>query len=142
MPTIAKKLVASAKSLRTAVAGLEFGPPVTHIYNPLVYAWEAHEMYLQKYGNNRKRVLFLGMNPGPFGMVQTGIPFGEVKAVQEWLKIEAPIGKPIPEHPRRPVLGFCCPRSEVSGLRLWGLFARRFSQAEEFFRDHFVVNYC
>jgi single-strand selective monofunctional uracil DNA glycosylase len=99
-------------------------------------------MYLQKYGNNRKRVLFLGMNPGPFGMVQTGIPFGEVKAVQDWLKIEAPIGRPVPEHPRRPVLGFRCPRSEVSGLRLWGLFARRFSQAEEFFRDHFVINYC
>jgi single-strand selective monofunctional uracil DNA glycosylase len=82
------------------------------------------------------------MNPGPFGMVQTGIPFGEVQAVRDWLGIDAPVGKPAAEHPRRPVLGLACPRSEVSGRRLWGLFRCRFGTPERFFAEHFVVNYC
>ena len=36
-----------------------------------------------------KRVVFLGMNPGPFGMAQVGVPFGEVAAVRDWLRIDA-----------------------------------------------------
>src|SRR5213592_4310907 len=60
-------LITAAKRLRDAVAGLRYAAPVTHVYNPLIYAWRAHEMYLRRYGNGRKRVLFLGMNPGPLG---------------------------------------------------------------------------
>jgi single-strand selective monofunctional uracil DNA glycosylase len=30
----------------------------------------------------------------------------------------------------------------VSGRRLWGLFRERFGTPENFFRDHFVANYC
>ena len=97
---------------------------------------------MQRYGEGRKRVLFLGMNPGPFGMAQTGVPFGEVATVRDWMRIEEPVGKPESEHPKRPVQGFACPKSEVSGRRLWGLFAERFGAAENFFREHFVVNYC
>jgi single-strand selective monofunctional uracil DNA glycosylase len=115
---------------------------VAYVYNPLDYAWAAHEAYLRRYGNDRKRVIFLGMNPGPFGMVQTGIPFGQVAAVRDWLRIEAPIGSPARQHPKRLVTGFACQRSEKSGERLWGLFAQRFGNAEAFFEDHFVVNYC
>src|SRR4051812_27145124 len=122
--------------------GEDFGPAVLYVYNPLRYAWAAHEMYLEKYGAAPKQVLFLGMNPGPFGMAQTGVPFGEVAAVRDWLKIQTPIQKPAREHPKRPVEGFDCPRSEVSGRRLWGLFAQKFSSADKFFREHFVVNYC
>lgn len=99
-------------------------------------------MYLRKFGNGRKRVIFLGMNPGPFGMVQTGIPFGEISAVRNWLGVHAQINKPDHEHPKRPVSGFDCLRSEVSGQRLWKLFADRFGTAEKFFAEHFVVNYC
>jgi single-strand selective monofunctional uracil DNA glycosylase len=121
---------------------LKFGPPVAYVYNPLDYAWAAHEIYLRNYGNCRKRVLFFGMNPGPFGMVQTGVPFGEIAAVRDWLKIHAPIGKPLKECPKRPVDGFDCKRSEVSGFRLWGLFARRYPNAADFFAQHFVANYC
>jgi single-strand selective monofunctional uracil DNA glycosylase len=121
---------------------LAFRPPVTHVYNPLVYAWAPHEAYLLKFGGTRKRVVFVGMNPGPFGMVQTGVPFGEVAAVREWLKIEGPVGKPKREHPRRPVRGFECTRSEVSGQRLWGLFVERFGTPERFFAEHIVMNYC
>ena len=121
---------------------LKFGAPVTHIYNPLAYARAAHELYLQKYGGTKKRIIFLGMNPGPFGMAQTGVPFGEVAAVRDWLGISAPVERPAREHPKRPVLGFDCPRSEVSGRRLWKFFAGRFGVPGKFFAGHFVVNFC
>jgi single-strand selective monofunctional uracil DNA glycosylase len=108
----------------------------------LTYAWRAHEEYLRRFGTGPKRVIFLGMNPGPFGMAQTGVPFGEVRAVRDWMGIQAPVECPSSQHPKRPILGFNCPRSEVSGQRLWKLFAARFGTAEAFFRNHFVVNYC
>ncbi len=135
-------LIAAAQALSTAVGRLRFAAPVAHCYHPLAYAWAAHAEYLRRFGGGRKRVVFLGMNPGPFGMVQTGVPFGEVTAVRDWLNITAPIQKPAREHPRRPVLGLACPRSEVSGRRLWKLFAERFGAPEQFFAGHFVVNFC
>src|SRR5690606_17930816 len=96
-----------------------FGPPVTHVYDPLAYAWEPHRRYLERFGGGRGRVVLLGMNPGPFGMAQTGVPFGDVGMVRDWMGIEAPVGKPPREHPKRPVDGFACRRSEVSGSRVW-----------------------
>src|SRR5438270_2311063 len=135
-------LIAAARRLCRAVDRLSFAAPVTHVYNPLRYAWLAHEIYLRRYGNNLKRVLFLGMNPGPFGMAQTGVPFGQIAAVRDWLGIEAQIDRPPHEHPRRPIAGFDCHRSEISGERLWGLFAKRFGTAEKFFQEHVVMNYC
>ncbi|MEI6819590.1 MAG: uracil-DNA glycosylase family protein [Verrucomicrobiota bacterium] len=136
------ELIASAQRLATALRPLEFSPPVAYVYRTLDYAWEAHRIYLERFGKGRKRVLFLGMNPGPFGMAQTGVPFGEVAAVRDWLGIDVPIGKPVPEHPKRPIDGFDCKRSEVSGRRLWGLFADRFESAQALAKDHFVLNYC
>jgi single-strand selective monofunctional uracil DNA glycosylase len=135
-------LIIATQRLRDAVDKLKFGPPVTHVYNPLDYAWRAHELYLRRYGTTPKRVIFLGMNPGPFGMAQTGIPFGQIPAVRDWMGIQAKIDKPKHEDPKRPVTGFDCKRSEVSGERLWGLFAKRFGTAEKFFREHIVMNYC
>ena len=136
------EMVAAARALSGAVGALKFSPPVTHVYNPLDYAWPAHEQYLRLAAATPKRVVFLGMNPGPFGMAQTGVPFGEVAAVRDWIGIDAPIGKPANEHPKRLVQGLACPRSEVSGRRLWGLFAERFGTAKNFFADHFVANHC
>jgi single-strand selective monofunctional uracil DNA glycosylase len=135
-------LVDAAAALRDAVGRLRFRAPVAYVYNPLEYAWEAHAAYLRRYGTGRKRVLFLGMNPGPFGMAQTGVPFGEVSAVRSWMGLQTPVGRPSREHPRRPVQGLDCPRSEVSGRRLWGLFAERFGSPDRFFAEHFVANYC
>ena len=137
-----RELIESAQRLKAALSGLNFSPPVDRVYQPLDYAWRPHQRYLEKFATGNKRVLFLGMNPGPFGMVQTGVPFGEVAAVRDWLGIEEPVGKPTDEHPKRPVEGFACKRSEVSGRRLWGLFAERFDNAESFFEQHFVLNYC
>lgn len=138
----ADSLVAAARRLRDAANKLKFGGPVTHVYNPLVYAWRAHEIYLRRYGDSQKRVLFLGMNPGPFGMAQTGVPFGQIAAVRDWLGISARIDRLPNEHPKRPIAGFDCKRTEVSGARLWGLFAKRFGTADKFFAGHFVANYC
>ena len=136
------KLIELAEELSAQLAGCRFGPPVDRVYRPLEYAWEAHREYLRRFGDGERRVLMLGMNPGPWGMAQTGVPFGEVPAVRDWMGIEAPVGKPADEHPKRPVEGFSCARSEVSGRRLWGLFAERFETAEAFFQGHFVANYC
>jgi single-strand selective monofunctional uracil DNA glycosylase len=136
------KLIASTRRLLSDLAGLEFCDPVACVYNPLEYAWQAHEAYLSRYGSGKKRVLFLGMNPGPFGMAQTGVPFGEIEAVRDWLGICEDVEKPLKEHPKRPIEGFACKRSEVSGRRLWGLFTERFGKADSFFKEHFVMNYC
>src|SRR5688572_3938013 len=132
----------AAVQLRDAVNDLKFNAQIAYVYNPLDYAWAPHEQYVKKFGSGRKRVVFLGMNPGPFGMAQTGVPFGEIKAVRDWMGVRAEVRRPKHEHPKRPVLGFDCPRCEISGQRLWGLFAQRFGTAEKFFRDHYVVNYC
>ncbi len=134
--------MAAAARLGEAAGELNFSPPVTHVYNPLEYAWKAHARYLELHAASPKKVVFLGMNPGPWGMAQTGVPFGEVTRVREWIGVEAAIGRPAVEHPKRTVDGFSCRRSEVSGKRLWGLFAERFGDAPAFFSDHFVANYC
>jgi single-strand selective monofunctional uracil DNA glycosylase len=130
------------ETLRQALAPLRFGAPVTHVYNPLEYAGTPLRQYLERYGSTPKEVVLVGMNPGPFGMVQTGVPFGEVALVRDWLGIEAPVGKPAREHPKRPVDGFACKRSEVSGARLWGWARETFGAPERFFRRFFVYNYC
>ena len=135
-------LIAAAQALRAALESLRFTAPVSHVYQPLDYARQPHERYLESFGGGRKKIIFLGMNPGPFGMAQTGVPFGEIAAVRDWMGIREPVGKPQPEHPKRPILGFDCPQSEVSGRRLWGLFRERYGTADAFFRDHFVANYC
>lgn len=132
----------TADRLVADLRGLRFGPPVAFVYNPLVYARAPYDLYWKRYGQAPKEVLFLGMNPGPFGMAQTGVPFGEVAAVRQWLEIEAPVGRPEREHPARLVEGFSCRRREVSGRRLWGLARERFGAPEAFFRRFFVANYC
>jgi len=136
------KLVQISRALSKRVEPLRFAPPVCYTYNPLAYARESHERYLERYGAGRREVLLLGMNPGPFGMVQTGVPFGDVTMVRDWLGISASVERPAHEHPKRPVLGFDCPRSEVSGSRLWGWAKQRFGTPARFFERFFVANYC
>jgi single-strand selective monofunctional uracil DNA glycosylase len=139
---VAAALVASSAQLAADVDRLAFSPPVTHVYNPLRYAWEPHRRYLERYGEGTGRVVLVGMNPGPFGMAQTGVPFGDVAMVRDWMGIAGAVKAPPREHPQRPVRGFDCPRREVSGSRLWGWAKRRFGTAEAFFERFFVLNYC
>lgn len=138
-----EEIIAVAEKLSEAVSRLEFSAPVTHVYNPLEYAFQPHRDYLERYaGSLELETILLGMNPGPFGMAQTGVPFGEVGLVRHWLGVEGEVGRPREEHPKRPVQGFECHRSEVSGQRLWGWVRRQFGTPEAFFRRFFVANYC
>ncbi|XP_032939189.1 single-strand selective monofunctional uracil DNA glycosylase, partial [Catharus ustulatus] len=118
------------------------GPPVALLYAPLEYAWDPHRRFVRRYLRSPKRVLFLGMNPGPFGMGQTGVPFGEAWHVREWLRVRGAVLKPPREHPKRPVLGLRCPRAEVSGARFWGLIRSLCPDPRRFFRHCFVHNLC
>lgn len=142
MPSISSQAIAIARSLGCAVGRLSFAPPITHVYNPLEYAFDAHREYLSRFCLPTAEYLLLGMNPGPYGMVQTGVPFGEVTLVREWLRIDGGVKKPKQEHPKRPIEGFACSRSEVSGKRLWGWARDRFGSPQEFFTRIFVWNYC
>lgn len=135
-------LITIARALSAEVGELHFGPPVFCVYNPLDYAWQPHRMYLEHYGQAPKEILLVGMNPGPWGMVQTGVPFGDVVLVRDWLGILAPVERPAREHPARPVLGFACRRREVSGMRLWGWAKKVYRTPERFFTRFFVLNYC
>lgn len=138
----ASPLIPIARELSRKLGSLQFGPPVVCVYNPLDYAWDLHAQYLGKYGHGPKRVIFMGMNPGPWGMVQTGVPFGDVAMVRDWLGITGASCKPPCEHPKRPILGLDCRRSEVSGSRLWGWAKRRYGTPDSFFATCFVHNYC
>lgn len=135
-------MVQIAQGLSKSLAPLKFAEPVTHVYDPVVYAWGPHKAYLERYGSGPKEALLLGMNPGPWGMAQTGVPFGEVAHARDWLGIEGVVNKPNPEHPKRPIEGFDCKRSEVSGARLWGWAKQAFGTPDRFFSRFFVYNYC
>lgn len=140
--SIARDLLAATDRLSDSLRGLRFATPVSYVYNPLEYARAPHGDYVTRFADAPKRVLLMGMNPGPWGMAQTGVPFGEVPAVRDWMGITGAVGKPDPEHPKRPIVGFACEKSEVSGRRLWGLFSSAFPKADDFFAEHYVVNYC
>jgi single-strand selective monofunctional uracil DNA glycosylase len=137
-----KDLKTISRNLSREVSKLEFSAPVAYVYNPLEYAREPHEAYLEKYGSGTKRVLMFGMNPGPFGMAQTGVPFGDVAMTRDFLGITGKVKRPENEHPKRTILGFDCPRSEVSGTRVWSWARERFGTAARFFEHYYITNYC
>lgn len=140
--TAIEKTITAARRLAKEAGTLCFAAPVASVYNPLDYAWQAHRQYLGMMNPRGAEVLFLGMNPGPWGMAQTGVPFGHVPTVRDWLGIDARIDCPARMHPKRPIEGLQCTRTEVSGDRLWGLFRQRFITPRRFFHKHFVTNYC
>ncbi|MDE0039511.1 MAG: single-stranded DNA-binding protein [Gammaproteobacteria bacterium] len=142
MPTTPTAPETIARTLGRAADRCRFDPPVRHVYNPLVYAFEAHRQYLLRYCRREAEILLLGMNPGPFGMVQTGVPFGEVNAVTDWLGIREGVASPKDQHAKRPIEGFECARREISGQRLWGWAGDRFRTPDAFFRRFFIWNYC
>jgi single-strand selective monofunctional uracil DNA glycosylase len=135
-------LVQATKSAVAELQQLAFSAPVAFVYNPLDYAWDLHRQWLERFGRGHKEVLLVGMNPGPFGMVQTGVPFGEVEAVRSWLGLRGTVRQPAKVHDKRPVQGLACPRSEVSGRRLWSWAAHRFITPQRFLQRFFVTNYC
>ncbi len=140
-------LVDAAARLATAVEDLPSRAPlgnVSVILNPLAYAWDNHAAYLQRFAPEGHTIeaLFVGMNPGPWGMAQTGVPFGSPDMVRSFLGIQGPVRQPPRTHPRRPIEGVQCHRNEVSGQRLWGTIQACFGTPERFFERFFVANYC
>ncbi len=139
---LTREILSAYRKLSNELQSLSFAPPVVTVYNPLAYAWGPFEEYHRTYAHSSPKVLFLGMNPGPFGMVQTGIPFGDPVYVRDWLGISTDVEEPALSHPKRPVIGLSSERREVSGKRLWGLFEERFETPKRFFTDHYLANYC
>jgi single-strand selective monofunctional uracil DNA glycosylase len=138
----ANQLLVAAKALSARLQALRFAAPVEYVLDPLEYAWASYAQYVERYAQGPRQIVFLGMNPGPFGMMQTGVPFGEVAAVRDWMGIQAPIGQPARAHPKRPIEGFGCARSEVSGRRFWAWAQQRWGGPEAFFAQCFVLNWC
>lgn len=134
-------LIKATRRLARACRQLEFSGAV-RVYHPLHYARALHEDYLRQYGGGRKHAVFLGMNPGPWGMGQTGIPFGDVVSVRDYLGIHGAVQPVPPPHAKFSVQGLDCPRREVSGERLWTFFADRYGKSRRFFADFYVSNYC
>ena len=116
--------------------------PVSVVYNPLDYAWDVHNNYLSKYGGLGAKTIILGMNPGPWGMGQTGVPFGDVTKTTSYLGLKGDVTQPKILHPKRPVIGLSCERGEVSGTRLWGIIEEIFGSAEKAHEKFFVINHC
>ena len=70
---LAEQLMAIEEKLADDLMKLNYEFPVEYTYNPIKHAKELHYNFLKKYyTEGPKPILFLGMNPGPWGMVQTG----------------------------------------------------------------------
>ncbi|KAK3582712.1 hypothetical protein CHS0354_039748 [Potamilus streckersoni] len=140
--SLAFEFLSVEQRLCEKLKSLQFGSKVYCVYNPLEYAFNTHLNYVSRFCNSEKVVLFLGMNPGPYGMAQNGVPFGDATIVRDWLTIEGDIYKPYKEHPKRPILGLHCSRREVSGSRFWEYFKKKCGIPENFFKHCFVHNIC
>ncbi|XP_017774188.1 PREDICTED: single-strand selective monofunctional uracil DNA glycosylase-like [Nicrophorus vespilloides] len=140
---LSDKLLTLDEQLCQQINLLEFdSEKVEYVYNPLEYAYNGYSQFVKKYLDTSKHILFVGMNPGPYGMCQTGIPFGDVNTVQNWFEINVEVNRPRRECPERPVLGLECKRVEQSGKRLWEYFRKKCGLPEHFFRNAFILNYC
>ena len=69
----AEALLAKENLLSESLRKLTYPDTVTHIYDPVSYAVQTHRNFLSRFAPGSKKVLFLGMNPGPFGMAQNGV---------------------------------------------------------------------
>ena len=111
------------------------------VVNPLDYAWDNYECFIRLYVREGQKILFLGMNPGPYGMMQTGVPFGEVEAVRNYLSIDGKVGVPRENPPLKPVAGMDVRQHEVSGKKFWGM-AASYGSAASFFSAAAVLSFC
>lgn len=134
------RLVDAAAKLRDATRPLAVDAP--YVCHPLDYAWRPHEQYLRRYGQAQGRVVLVGMNPGPWGMGQTGVPFADPGWARDWMGIEADVEPVAGAHPARPILGFASTRPDPSGAKLYGWARARFGTAQRFFAGFFVTNWC
>lgn len=145
--TVEERLILAAQHLSTicdaAIPHIEKKTEVAHATNPLDYAWALHTQYLEKWGGKGAKTLLLGMNPGPWGMAQSGVPFGATEIVSKFLEIQPrELETPQNAHPKRPIEGLSLERQEVSGARLWGLMQMHYGNANTTFENIFILNHC
>ena len=115
---------------------------LSYVTNPLNYAWQYHESYLKQYSGLGAKTLLLGMNPGPYGMAQCGVPFGATNIAKNFLNITGKVTDPSGRHPKRPVEGLDFERQEISGTRLWGLLKDIWRTPVNIHKNVFLVNHC
>ncbi|XP_017856127.1 PREDICTED: single-strand selective monofunctional uracil DNA glycosylase [Drosophila arizonae] len=142
LPTIDQKFYAFECKLNEELAQLELPKEISCVYNPVEYASDLHCAYLKKYLSGTKNVVFIGINPGPKGMCQTGIPFGNVGTIRNKMQLSGEVQQPPLLHAKRPVTGLNCRTEEQSGLRLWNLFEELAGSLDVFFQQCFVHNLC
>lgn len=136
------RIIRVYEDLAAELSGQKFTAPVAWVYNPVEYARQPHNRYLRRSARGTGKTLLLGMNPGPFGMAQTGVPFGDVAMVRDFLGINGRVDHPARQHAKKPVLGFECKRREVSGTRFWGWVQERWGDPDLFAEEFLVINYC
>lgn len=145
---MSKNLIAITAELRDKLDRLP-EPAGVEVYNPLSYAWQLHQRYLRRFvtqgpqteppfevggmgpsvSTQQRRVLFIGMNPGPFGMMQTGCPFGDKVSARQLGGLP---GVPLSDRhtesldlsklttlKARRTQGFGIKQRETSGQRFW-----------------------
>ena len=139
---VADEILQREVELNSKLHHLTFTSPVKYVYNPVEYAYDTHAQFVKKFCDGKKKIMLLGMNPGPWGMCQTGIPFGEITMVRDWYGIHGTVSKPAVECPNRPITGFNCQRSEQSGKRLYQLFKNVCITPENLFKNAFLHNFC
>ena len=116
---------------------------VAHVTNPLDYAWAYHEQFIDQWSEFGATTLLLGMNPGPYGTAQTGVPFGATAMARDILHIkERDVRTPPGAHPKRPIEGLSMERQEVSGTRFWSMLSDHYGSTEAIFSNIYVVNHC
>ena len=136
-------LLAAAARLRDALDAFPRPRGVAFAYHPLRYAWDAHAAYLARYGEGRPgRAVFIGMNPGPWGMTQSGVPLADPALARAWMGLHGRVASPAHAHPKVPVLGYASTRRDPTGAKFYGWAQARYGTAERFFAEAFVLNYC
>lgn len=133
---------AAAARLRDALDGYPLPRGVAYAYHPLRYAWDAHAAFLSRYGEGAGRAVFVGMNPGPWGMTQSGVPLADPALAREWMGVQGRVESPPHAHPKVPVLGYASTRRDPTGAKFYGWARRRYGTAAAFFAEAFVLNYC
>jgi len=118
------------------------------VINPLEYLWLQYGYYTSCYHNQYPRAMIIGMNPGPKGMSQTGIPFGSPNIIPSILpnkslfnEIRDNEGSPV-SSPHRRITGPSNTTVEVSGNRLWSALIKRYGDFKSITSEIFVDNIC
>jgi single-strand selective monofunctional uracil DNA glycosylase len=118
------------------------------VLDPGRYGERWHHRFRRCYPVGPRPLLVFGLNPGPYGMAQTGVPFTDLKRLEfhlprlwrELLAAREPVALPGLAPPSlRP---FLTRTFESSSVRVYKFLERAFGSAEQAFRRVAFVNPC